>query len=192
MKSFAELDKKICSCTDTLNAKLDGSNGKRAILLCGGTGCISSNSMDIKAAFEKLVAENADLIISSSVLGKSMRFCQITTIQPARKKVPITGTSQVQTPAIFLAPPMITSPVSIPAAIPITCGEISACSLIAAAMECACTLLPAANAAMIAKTENSTASFLRCSTLSNMYIGPPARLPSSLFTRNLAARQHSA
>ena len=49
MKNFAELDQKICSCTDALTAKMDGSNGKRAILLCGGTGCISSNSMDIKA-----------------------------------------------------------------------------------------------------------------------------------------------
>ena len=58
MKNFAELDAKICSCTNALTAKMDGSNGKRAILLCGGTGCISSNSMDIKAAFEKLVAEN--------------------------------------------------------------------------------------------------------------------------------------
>lgn len=58
MKNFAELDAKICSCTDALTAKMDGSNGKRAILLCGGTGCISSNSMDIKAAFEKLVADN--------------------------------------------------------------------------------------------------------------------------------------
>ena len=48
MKTFAELDAKICSCTDALNAKIDGSNGKRAILLCGGTGCLSSNSMDIK------------------------------------------------------------------------------------------------------------------------------------------------
>ena len=56
MKNFAELDSKICSCTDALTAKLDGSNGKRAILLCGGTGCISSNSMDIKAKFEELVA----------------------------------------------------------------------------------------------------------------------------------------
>ena len=58
MKNFAELDQKICSCTDALTAKLDGSNGKRAILLCGGTGCISSNSLEIKAKFEKLVAEN--------------------------------------------------------------------------------------------------------------------------------------
>ena len=58
MKTFAELDAKICSCTDCLSAKLDGSNGKRAILLCGGTGCLSSNSMDIKAKFEKLIAQN--------------------------------------------------------------------------------------------------------------------------------------
>ena len=58
MKNFAELDAKVCSCTAALNAKLDGSNGKRAILLCGGTGCLSSNSMDIKARFDELVAIN--------------------------------------------------------------------------------------------------------------------------------------
>ena len=58
MKSFAELDAKICSCTEALSAKIDGSNGKRAILLCGGTGCLSSNSMDIKAKFDELVAAN--------------------------------------------------------------------------------------------------------------------------------------
>ena len=58
MKNFAELDKKICVCTDALTAKLDGSNGKRAILLCGGTGCLSSNSMDIKGKFDELVAAN--------------------------------------------------------------------------------------------------------------------------------------
>ena len=58
MKNFAELDARICSCTDALTAKLDGSNGKRAILLCGGTGCLSSNSMDIKGKFDELVAAN--------------------------------------------------------------------------------------------------------------------------------------
>ena len=56
MKTFAELDAKICSCTEALNAKIDGSCGKRAILLCGGTGCLSSNSMNIKEKFEELVA----------------------------------------------------------------------------------------------------------------------------------------
>ena len=58
MKTFAELDAKICSCTDALTAKLDGSNGKRAILLCGGTGCISSNSLEIEKKFAELVAAN--------------------------------------------------------------------------------------------------------------------------------------
>ena len=58
MKNFAELDAKVCSCTAALNAKLDGSNGKRAILLCGGTGCLSSNSLEIKAKFEQLIEEN--------------------------------------------------------------------------------------------------------------------------------------
>ena len=58
MKNFAELNEKVCACTEALTAKLDGSNGKRAILLCGGTGCLSSNSMDIKAKFDELVAAN--------------------------------------------------------------------------------------------------------------------------------------
>ena len=58
MKNFAELDAKICSCTAALNAKLEGTNGKRAILLCGGTGCLSSNSLDIKGRFDALVAEH--------------------------------------------------------------------------------------------------------------------------------------
>ena len=58
MKTFAELDAKICSCTSALTAKLEGTNGKRAILLCGGTGCLSSNSLDIKGKFDELVAAN--------------------------------------------------------------------------------------------------------------------------------------
>ena len=58
MKTFAELDAKICSCTEALTSKIDGSNGKRAILLCGGTGCLSSNSLDIKGKFDELVAQN--------------------------------------------------------------------------------------------------------------------------------------
>ena len=58
MKTFAELDAKICSCTNALTTKLEGTNGKRAILLCGGTGCLSSNSRDIKEKFDELVAAN--------------------------------------------------------------------------------------------------------------------------------------
>ncbi len=58
MKTFAELDARICSCTEALSAKLNGTNGKRAILLCGGTGCLSSNSKEIKEKFDELVAAN--------------------------------------------------------------------------------------------------------------------------------------
>ena len=57
MKTFAELDAKICSCTEALNSKIDGSNGKRSVLLCGGTGCLSSNSKEIKEKFDALIAE---------------------------------------------------------------------------------------------------------------------------------------
>ena len=75
MKNFAELDAKICSCTDALTAKLDGTNGKRAILLCGGTGCLSSNSMDIKARFEELVAShNLNDKVSVNIVG-CFGFC---------------------------------------------------------------------------------------------------------------------
>ncbi len=58
MKTFAELDAKICSCKDAMNSKIDGSCGKRAILLCGGTGCLSSDSLNIKEKFEELIAAN--------------------------------------------------------------------------------------------------------------------------------------
>ncbi|MBQ9988744.1 MAG: NADH-quinone oxidoreductase subunit NuoF [Clostridia bacterium] len=40
-----------------MNSKIDGSNGKRAVLLCGGTGCLSSNSAEIQAKFEEIIAE---------------------------------------------------------------------------------------------------------------------------------------
>ncbi|MBE7020502.1 MAG: NADH-quinone oxidoreductase subunit NuoF [Ruminococcaceae bacterium] len=57
MKTFAELDAKICSCEEALSNKINGADGKRAILLCGGTGCLSSNSMDIKGKFDALIKE---------------------------------------------------------------------------------------------------------------------------------------
>ena len=75
MKSIAELEAKVCSCTEALTAKLDGSNGKRAILLCGGTGCLSSNSMEIKAKFEQLIeANNLQDKVSVNIVG-CFGFC---------------------------------------------------------------------------------------------------------------------
>jgi len=75
MKTFAELDAKICSCTQALNAKIEGTNGKRAILLCGGTGCLSSNSMEIKKRFEELVAaHNMQDKVTVNIVG-CFGFC---------------------------------------------------------------------------------------------------------------------
>ena len=57
IKNYEELAAKCAVCADRFSAKINGSSGKRAIVLCGGTGCISSNSLSIKAKFEKLVEE---------------------------------------------------------------------------------------------------------------------------------------
>ena len=51
------LQSKICSCTDALKAKFDGKDGKRALVLCGGTGCLSSNSAEIQKKITELIAE---------------------------------------------------------------------------------------------------------------------------------------
>ena len=51
-----QLDKKISACTASLSSKIDGSSGKRAVVLCGGTGCLSSHSDEIKEKFIELIA----------------------------------------------------------------------------------------------------------------------------------------
>ncbi len=40
-----------------MDSKFTGSDGRRHIVLCGGTGCLSSNSAEIKAEFERLISE---------------------------------------------------------------------------------------------------------------------------------------
>ncbi len=57
MRTFAELNEKVADCTAKMEQKISGENGKRAILLCGGTGCLSSDSMKLKERFEELIAE---------------------------------------------------------------------------------------------------------------------------------------
>ena len=49
----AVLDKHICACTHALDEKLKGLNGKRAIVVCGGTGCLANNSVDIEKELKK-------------------------------------------------------------------------------------------------------------------------------------------
>ncbi len=57
IKSFEELQKMSAECTSLLDSKFTGADGKRHIVLCGGTGCLSSHSEEIKEEFEKLIAE---------------------------------------------------------------------------------------------------------------------------------------
>jgi len=57
IKSFEELEAKQSQCAKCLDAKFSGTNGKRAIVLCGGTGCLSSNSNEIKEKFIAILAE---------------------------------------------------------------------------------------------------------------------------------------
>ena len=57
IRNQEELNKKICACTNKLDAKFSGTNGKRSIVICGGTGCLSSNSEQILETFQKLISE---------------------------------------------------------------------------------------------------------------------------------------
>ena len=53
--SVETLNEKIESCTKALDEKIKGLDGKRHIVLCGGTGCLSSHSDKIKEKFEELL-----------------------------------------------------------------------------------------------------------------------------------------
>ena len=55
IKSVASLEQNIKECTAVLNAKLKGEGGKRAVVVCGGTGCIANNSVDIEAELVKQI-----------------------------------------------------------------------------------------------------------------------------------------
>ncbi len=44
-----------------LAAKIQGTESKRAVVLCGGTGCLSSNSAEIREKFESMIAADPEL-----------------------------------------------------------------------------------------------------------------------------------
>ena len=57
IKNFDELNAAIAKCSKCMDAKFTGSDGRRHIVLCGGTGCLSSHSAEIKAEFERLISK---------------------------------------------------------------------------------------------------------------------------------------
>ena len=75
IKNEKELVKKIEGCKSCLQDKFSGKDGKRSIIICGGTGCISSNSLDILAKFEALIKEkNVEDKVSVNKVG-CFGFC---------------------------------------------------------------------------------------------------------------------
>lgn len=57
INNFEEFDKKSKTCVDCVSKKFSGEDGKRHLLVCGGTGCLSSNSHDILTNLEELIKE---------------------------------------------------------------------------------------------------------------------------------------
>lgn len=55
--SCAALQKDIRAFEAALKEKFDGSDGKRHVMLCGGTGCMAAGTMDLKAELERLIKE---------------------------------------------------------------------------------------------------------------------------------------
>lgn len=55
--SVEKLEERAVACTKCFEEKLAGVDGKRHIVICGGTGCLSNNSMEIKKKFEKRLEE---------------------------------------------------------------------------------------------------------------------------------------
>lgn len=75
IKSEALLDKKIATCVDKLDKKFSGQDGMRHIVVCGGTGCLSSESKEILEELEKLIKEhNLEDKVSANVVG-CFGFC---------------------------------------------------------------------------------------------------------------------
>ncbi len=52
-----QLNERIAACSRDLGDKITGADGKRHIVLCGGTGCLSNHSREITEKFEQVLAE---------------------------------------------------------------------------------------------------------------------------------------
>ena len=57
IKNFEELKNASAKCAACLDAKFTGNDGKRHLVLCGGTGCLSSRSDEITVELKKRIEE---------------------------------------------------------------------------------------------------------------------------------------
>ena len=75
IKNLAELTKKISNCEDCLKNKFSGKDNKRHIVVCGGTGCLSSDSQLIIDRFNQIIKEkHLEDKVSVNVVG-CFGFC---------------------------------------------------------------------------------------------------------------------
>lgn len=57
IKTLQDLENKIARCSECVSNKFSGKDGKRHIVVCGGTGCLSSDSQKIIDNFNRLIKE---------------------------------------------------------------------------------------------------------------------------------------
>ena len=57
IKTIEDLKNTLSNCSKCMKEKFDGQDNKRHIVVCGGTGCLSSNSQEIIDNFNKLIEE---------------------------------------------------------------------------------------------------------------------------------------
>ncbi len=58
IQTLNDLNKKIKSCEECVTKKINGEDGKRHIVVCGGTGCLSSDSQLIIDNFNNLIKKH--------------------------------------------------------------------------------------------------------------------------------------
>ncbi|MBR1581753.1 MAG: 4Fe-4S binding protein [Bacilli bacterium] len=75
IKTVEELKVKTAKCEDCLKAKFNGTDGKRHIVVCGGTGCLSSNSHEILEELNRQIKERGlEDKVTANVVG-CFGFC---------------------------------------------------------------------------------------------------------------------
>ena len=57
IKTREQLNENIAVCSKCLEDKISGADGKRHVVLCGGTGCLSNHSHEIKERFDEILTE---------------------------------------------------------------------------------------------------------------------------------------
>ena len=75
IKNIKELQTKIGKCEDCLKKKFSGEDNKRHIVVCGGTGCLSSSSQEIINEFNRIIkGKHLEEKVTVNVVG-CFGFC---------------------------------------------------------------------------------------------------------------------